>query len=109
MEAASTNEAKEILLSKIQIFFFMESSEIPAAESGEPGIPKTKALTQTITQTNTVPLPVQVVRNTWVDGAFLEPTISSPERSWGLWKGANKYISLEEIQEKQMRKSNNNK
>lgn len=39
----------------------MESSEIPAAESGEPGILKTKALTQTITQTNTVPLPVQVV------------------------------------------------
>lgn len=41
----------------------MESSEIPATESDEPGIPETKALTQTITE----------AKKTWVDGAFLEP------------------------------------
>lgn len=111
-EIASTKEPRRSYFLKFGfVFFFMGSSEIPAADSGEPGIPKTKVLTQTITQANNARTsPPCRCRKLGKTGPSSEPVVvSPPERSWGLWEGANKSISLEEIREEQMRKSNNNK
>lgn len=87
----------------------MKSSEIPSAEAGETGIPKTKVLIQIMAQANTRHLSLhngrKLGKKAW---AFFRTR--SPGRSWGPGgRGKQIYISQEATQEEQMRKSNNNK